>query len=280
MKRFDFTQTGGFPLTQDRLKWLQDGRIDGINALAALAGITTPCAVSGVELTAGSWATSGTVSDGWVFHPALGLMPFVGGSFTAVSNDVIYQDTFPAPPNPLSYESNAQYNVQIQRVASISAGATQALRQLSQTRWGMNFGKENRTGWLPATLLSGFTGSVQYLYDQLADVVYVKGSVTMQPSGLSFNPFPWRDAFSISADFVPSSEVYFSTQLENYVSDALDLNPHTGSNGRMRTQVYTVSPGPNQFVSTIRGQLMDVATGVSTSAVQPYTQHFNFSFKR
>src|SRR5690625_7719340 len=82
MQRFNFNQLGGFPLTQDRLKWMQDGYIDAINALGSVVDSEEPVVLSGVELVAGGWV-HGEVSDGWVYHPDAGVVPFIGGVFTA-----------------------------------------------------------------------------------------------------------------------------------------------------------------------------------------------------
>jgi len=72
MKRIDFTLSGGMPLTQGRLKELQDTYIEAINALTKLVG--NNCIVSGCTESAG-----GMIAAGWVILNGE-LLPFKGGT--------------------------------------------------------------------------------------------------------------------------------------------------------------------------------------------------------
>ena len=70
-KRFDFTQVGGFPLTQEVLAFMQESYSDLSNVIAGLIG--TNCIVAGVN-TVGT-----TLTPGWIVYNNE-LLPFVGGT--------------------------------------------------------------------------------------------------------------------------------------------------------------------------------------------------------
>jgi len=72
MRRVDFTLPGGIPLTQGRIKELQDTYMEAINALTRLAG--NNCIVSGCTESAG-----GMIAAGWVILNGE-LLPFKGGA--------------------------------------------------------------------------------------------------------------------------------------------------------------------------------------------------------
>lgn len=281
MKRFDFSQTGGFPLTQDRLKWMQDGYIEAIHALGSLQGPVGSCAINGVELTSGSWGASGTVSDGWIYSADWGLLPFIGGEFTPAKSNVAFAvDEFPSPPNPLVYESGAPNNVQIRRVAKIGNGVSNNLRNLSQTRWGEKFGLNNRTGWVGCQLASGSNGSVQMMHDRLTGLVRIRGNISRTTTAFSIvnNGFPWVECALVpTTGILPSNTVYFQTSMPEPVKDTLG-NWHINSNGKLDTT----------FV-VINGQGGSSAMRLMLQAIQPpgnigstnnmWTQYFDFSYK-
>ncbi len=174
MKRYDFNQVGGFPLEQERLKWLQDGYINAINALAQLGNNGVPRAVFGVELTSGSWTTGGVVSDGYIAHPTLGLMPFIGGAFTPTTRGVSYTDI----TTPLTFGNASNQNVEINRVAQIAPGALWDLRTLSESRWGVEFGKSHRGAWdnIAPNVNTG-SGVLSYKIDRFANTLMINGNI-------------------------------------------------------------------------------------------------------
>lgn len=70
-KRIDFTQPGGFPLTQNALDFMQQSYRKAIQGLADLAGNSV--IVSGME------ENGSNVADGWIIYNGE-LMPFEGGT--------------------------------------------------------------------------------------------------------------------------------------------------------------------------------------------------------
>lgn len=272
MKRFDFTQMGGFPLTQDRLEWMQDGYITAINALAGLAGGTNPLSLDGVELTAGSWTTGGTVSDGWVWHPTLGLMPFIGGVFTTTTMGVAYTDLV----TPLTFQNNSQPNVQIRRVARIVAGATGQLRDLSQNRWSTQFGKSNQGVWQSGTLYPNYTGWIKSMYVPFNGMVHIKGVVSGNAQ-LGGGMMPFSDIGYIKdSDIQPPEDLYFLTSFDPGVHDK-DNGYHVAGSGVLLHQSTIVASSPT---SAIFGRKIRLRGLLSISYASPtWTQYFDFNFK-
>ncbi|MDY0104386.1 MAG: hypothetical protein RBS07_15730 [Lentimicrobium sp.] len=74
-KKFDFTQLGGFPLEQERLKFMQEA-YEAIDA-NLVAAIGNNCIVSGVIVT--ELAIGYDVADGFIIHNGE-LLPFVGSN--------------------------------------------------------------------------------------------------------------------------------------------------------------------------------------------------------
>ena len=89
MKSIDFTQPGGFPLTQDQLGYLQAGYTECLNALAAMGG-SGPFTVNGCSVT--KTPVSGTiynyaVTAGWVFYEG-NLIKVSASTLTGIDESV------------------------------------------------------------------------------------------------------------------------------------------------------------------------------------------------
>lgn len=178
MKRFNFNQIGGMPLTQDRLAWMQESYIGGLNALAAMARpISQPVVVSGMELTT-DLTTNDTVSDGWIFHPEHGLIPFFGGKHDG--KGVVYL----TETSPLVFANGASYNVQISIYAKLQQGGA-SLSSLQKRKFMTAVGAANRTEW---TEVVGSYGTLKYRIDNIANRLDIQGSVTL-PSGTTVAPY-------------------------------------------------------------------------------------------
>lgn len=177
MKRYNFNQIGGMPLTQDRLNWMQDAYLGGINALASIARPVQPVVVAGMDLIT-DISTDDTVTDGWILHPELGLLAFVGGKH--VGKTVV----FVQESNPLQYANGTQYNVEINVHAKLGLGGI-SLTGLLKKRFMPAVGAANRTEWQAIT---GNFGALQYRIDHFANRVDVTGNVTM-PAGTTIVPY-------------------------------------------------------------------------------------------
>lgn len=111
-KRIDFTQTGGFPLDQDVLKFMQESYRDALSAIAKMAGdrvIICGCELYTDDQQSGS--TNQFISSGWIAVNGE-LMQFEGGEFFPFV--VIYETQ-----SPLQFEDGQNKNVVFERKASV-----------------------------------------------------------------------------------------------------------------------------------------------------------------
>lgn len=112
-KRYDFTQLGGFPLTQNRLKLMQEA-YDGIDqALVSIIG--DDVILSGCEVSedAGTY----TVTDGWIISSGK-LVPFIGGE----SSDTFFR--IATTTNSLVFEDATSKEVEFIISASLNLSGT------------------------------------------------------------------------------------------------------------------------------------------------------------
>ena len=232
MRLFDFTKTGGFPLSQDRLAWMQQGYLDALTALGGICGAQTPVILSGCV---GTYSGSGlsqtlTVTNGWLWEPTLGVMPFVGGT---VSNPKMYNVQFAELKTPLTFANNANQLVQIQRVAQMSTlanpnGVNWSVSQFLDLKWHKEFQKLGRDqGW---TVLSGGAAGAQvdlYFKKDLNSILKIRGTVNV-PANISM---PYTIApFATPAGFAPQAGVDADfLGVVRYVSNAYPINSTTGN---------------------------------------------------
>lgn len=262
MKRYNFSQVGGFPLEHERLAWMQEGYINAINAIAQLGNTGVPRAVFGVELTSGSWAAGGTVSDGYIAHPTLGLMPFIGGAFTPTTRGVSYTDI----TTPLTFGNASNQNVEINRVAQIAPGALWDLKDLSESRWSEGFGLKMRNQWELVNPVSGSgTGQLYFRLDKLTNTVTVYGFAN-RGNGLPGNVVHFYLPIPIGT--IPSGSWHFNTTVGiangSYPGNSI-IN--SSNNTEIIAGLGAIIPS-----SILRVWLRWQPTASG------YTQYFNFSF--
>ncbi len=118
MKGFDFTQTGGFPLTQDVLGYLQEGYTEAVRALAAIGGNTAgPMVISGMEVTEPSPGEV-AVTNGWFMYNG-DLIQFTGGMVTPIGGDVALV-SITVSETPLVFFDGLTHNVKHNKTATLT----------------------------------------------------------------------------------------------------------------------------------------------------------------
>lgn len=117
-KRFDFTKLNGFPLTQNRLAYMQESYRSCLGGLANMIGNLT--IVSGCTID----QATNTVADGWIVYNGE-LIPFVGGGY---SDYVVVQED----STNLIFKDGSEQAVQFNKYAFCGLPATFAFASLKR----------------------------------------------------------------------------------------------------------------------------------------------------
>ncbi len=189
MKLIDFTKPGGFPLTQDRLGYLQTAYTECINALASMGG-TGPFTISGCAVTrthvSGS-VYNYTVAAGWVYYQGNMLrVPAVTLSGLNESTHAAYMLIVPSTL-PLTYNDGSTPSVIFDTSITLTGlpigTADDSTRFLLSgvVPFGVGFGnrnKENAWTTLPvstAAVDGGVTGNIYYKKNFLTNTLQLRG---------------------------------------------------------------------------------------------------------
>lgn len=136
-KRFDFSQLGGFPLTQERLQFMQEA-YSGIDSnMVKIIGNNV--IISGVVIT--DLKIGYNVSDGWIIYNNE-LLPFIGGNGLTLKFNIVSTST------PLLFQDGVQRTVQFSKSASlVSIGSINIsdLSRLSVTMSDISAAVQDRT---------------------------------------------------------------------------------------------------------------------------------------
>jgi hypothetical protein len=225
MKSIDFTQPGGFPLTQDQLLYLQQAYTESTRALSAMGGdSSTPYIISGMTVT--NPATGDyTITDGWFYYNNE-MVRCLAGSITGASGP---SDAFIVITNtaaPLVYNDGSTPNVVLDQTASLqvlpSGTPTDATHFLLSAlrRFGSGFGAANReAAWKTLAISTpapdgGVTGTVYYKKDHTANTLHIRGLLTAA-NAQNFAASPGTLFYlmgTLPAAYVPNNTAYFNAQ--------------------------------------------------------------------
>ncbi|MCW3120702.1 MAG: hypothetical protein JWQ38_194 [Flavipsychrobacter sp.] len=188
MKAIDFTQPGGFPLTQDQLDYLQSAYTECLNTLGCLgSNNSTPAMLSGMESTPGIGGST-NVSAGWFFYNGE-LVRFPAQSYPAVSpGNAMYVVITPGA-GPLTYHDGSTPNVILEKTGLllqlVNTTPTDATHFLLDDiiPFGVGLGLNNReASWnslvvntLPA--VGGVTGTIFYKKNSLTNTLHIRANL-------------------------------------------------------------------------------------------------------
>ncbi len=120
MKTINFTQTGGFPLTQDGLDYMQQAYSEGLLALSQMGSDgSSPVIISGMAITTPAAGTV-AVADGWIWYNNE-MIQFTGSTVTPSGTDVPLV-AITAGAVPLTYNDGAVHNAMFTKTASLTSG--------------------------------------------------------------------------------------------------------------------------------------------------------------
>jgi hypothetical protein len=210
MKQIDFTQTGGFPLTQDILAFMQSAYTDALTAMAQCGG-NGPFIISGMQAVTS--LSLPAIADGWLYYNGE-ILKFNASPIPMVSTPNITLIKINEADSPLTFYDNSSKNVIKVRSCSLSYGpsATDATQFPYSTL--QYYGREsNWTTLNNFTSLSGsITGSISYKKNTLNNLLYLKGDLTAAaPAAFNASPNPFFYAMGIlPTGYRPQSMALFA----------------------------------------------------------------------
>lgn len=185
-KTIDFTNPGGFPLTQDRLGDLQDAYGDAIGAMLDAVGHSgVGLALKGMEISPDTpSAGTVTVTDGIFWYNGQ-LVKFTGGTATPTGGDVVLV-TITETVTQLTYNDTVDRDAITTYTANLTTGATvtdaENFPLLDLERWG------NDDEWKSLVVstsapLGGVTGTIYYKKNNLTNTLQLRGGLTAANPG-------------------------------------------------------------------------------------------------
>ena len=218
MKRSDYTKIGGFPFTQDNLKWQQDGRTELLKAICQMgvpAGYTQPVIISGVYLSAGPAA----YSSGWIYLNG-DIIYFAGGNIPAApDNSKVYVQEY---NTVLVYEDGNSENAQVDNafvygVAPI--GYTQyeiATMKRFHEEFGVKAAEDDFTHVSIVNMAIGLAaspalanGDLYYKKIHTPKMLHLRFQVTLTNADRITAVWRYDDIATLPAGYRPSSAVHF-----------------------------------------------------------------------
>ncbi len=225
MKSIDFTQPGGFPLTQDQLGYLQEAYTESTKALAMIGGDgTVPYIISGIVVTNPSTGAF-TATDGWLYYNNE-MIRFRGASVSGGSGGFAPFVTISPSALALVYNDGSTPNVVFDKEATLqvlpTGTATDATRfPLNDLRrFGAGFGAANReSSWQTLTVGTlaadgGVSGTIFFKKDFTANTLHLRGTLSAA-NAQNFSAMPSSGFYlmgTLPVGYHPANNAYFTAQ--------------------------------------------------------------------
>ncbi len=219
MKAIDFTHTGGFPLTQNELDYLQQAYTECINAFGAMGG-NGPSLITGMGESFSLGTT--TISDGWFFYNGE-MIKFNASSYSALGLGDVVLVTISSATTSLTYNDGSSYGAILNKTATISVGppvtSPTQFPLASLLPFQVVFGQAGReSGWsslavsTPA-LSGGVTGTIYYKKDFMANTLQIRGFLTAA-NAQNFTASPsaiYSLMGTLPTGYIPNNVAYFTS---------------------------------------------------------------------
>ncbi len=221
MKRIDFTKSGGFPLTQDQLGYLQTAFTEVMPNIIGFRNPGTNIAVRLSGMISTSTFGTTTVSAGWFLYNST-LVRFGGGTYGSIALGHAIYVQIATNGTSLTFNDGSTPTVIYDQVAGLvqlvsSTAESGTLFKLTNLQ---DFCRE--TNWTVVNFSSyltglGVSGSISYKKDYLANTLYLKGDlVTTGPSsGIDYIDTVTNGTvmFTLPTNYRPSSKVPFLVKI-------------------------------------------------------------------
>lgn len=226
MKRIDFTQQGGFPLTQDILGFMQEGYSDLSAAIAAMLGGNV--IVSGVQPNGAGYTGGWVVFDGE-------LLPFVGGIYpNFVASVSAASETFADGQNKTVRFTKALVSVP---AATPNSTAVNSLKRWNDTA-EQSINDHNFAVKITKDCLNKLVRIDGFLFTETSE-----GDSIFTPAGQNFN-YPASATLNIDGSTIYNqyglaqiNGIFYQTIIK-YYSGYMNVRILTGGNGYNAASTY------------------------------------------
>jgi hypothetical protein len=223
MKSIDFTQPGGFPLTQDQLDYLQQSYTETIRTVAAIGddGTGAPVLLAGMAQSISGGTT--TITPGWFLYNS-DLVYFTGASYGTVPVGDVPLVTISTSVGTLTFNNGTTPGVILEKTAGITLAptATDATHFpfSSLQPFGTGFGKNNREQTWSSIVVNtaagvgGVTGTIYYKKDFTANTLHIRGSLAANNAqNFAASPFTlFYTMGTLPPGYIPNNPNYFIGQ--------------------------------------------------------------------
>lgn len=200
-KNIDFTQPGGFPVTQNQLNYMQDSYLPILAAFAAMGGNSAgqPIVIYGMEVSGGG----NTVSDGCFVYNG-DIILFTGGTVSPGFGDVaLLLITEHSDPTPEPFYDSSTPDVLFDKTGTLSSGPSVGDTTHYPVSGLMRFGVTN---WANPVYAGTFTADasspIKYRKNLIGNFVEIKG-VTDDPGSSVMTD---TVIFTLPAGYRPAEE--------------------------------------------------------------------------
>ena len=189
-KTIDFTQDGGFPLTQDELDYLQMAYNELIAVLGGLpVSGSAPVILKGMAVSGGG----NTVANGWFVYGGE-LIKFTGSTVTPGGGEVAIV-VIATSATPLTFDDGSTPNVIIEKTASLTHSATVTnsthFPVSALVPYAVALGLVGRdSGWSSTAVAvpigdpayTTATGTIYYKKNELINALHIRGEIAVSDS--------------------------------------------------------------------------------------------------
>lgn len=272
MKAIDFTHAGGFPLTQDRLNYLQQAYTECLNAFALMGG-TGPIVISGMDVNVVSGTTN--VADGWFFYNGE-LIKFNASAFSAIPpGDVVLVNITPSATN-LTYNDGSIYGAILNKSAALILGPTAttptqfpfSLLEPLQLVFGLRGRESVWNSMIVSTppINGGVTGTIYYKKNLISNTLQIRGLLTAN-NAQNFAASPGALFYTMGAlpaPYIPANNTYFTGHyfVASMIKDDLGVS-------WIKQVTCGVNTGGQVSINWIRPDISISGYGIAFNAIIP-----------
>lgn len=277
MKKIDFSQPGGFPLTQDQLSYLQQSYTESALAVATMGhNGGAPFIVSGMTITNPSIGEY-SVTSGWFYYND-DLIRFTSNTITGASGSFAPFIVISPVASPLVFNDGSTPPVITDSTATIQSLPTSTpadathIPLLQVQPFGRGFGIANKeTSWqiIPVSTPAGsggVTGNIFYRKNHLTNTLHIRGTLT-SANAQNFAASPGSTFYTMAtlpSEYAPANTVYLIVSIFGSTSFKDDLNV---------SWIKQINCGINTagqiFLNWIRPELAVAGYGINFNTVVP-----------